>query len=87
MSDRFANHASSLDSPAHNGFAITPDDGASLPETTRALYVGTGGDIVVVLAGGAEITFANVAAGTLLPLRASMVLATGTTAAAIVGLI
>jgi len=87
MPDRFASHASSLDSPAHNGFAVTPDDGAGLAETTRALYVGVGGDLTLVLAGGGQITFANVAAGTLLPLRASMVLATGTTAAAIVGLI
>ena len=87
MSDRFANHSSSLVSPAHDGFTVVPDDGLDLPETTRALYVGVGGDLCLVLAGGTEVVFANVAAGTVLPLRAARVKASGTTAGAMVGLI
>lgn len=87
MSDRFADHAASLVSPAHDGFAITPTDGVDLIEVTRALYVGVGGDLGVVLAGGAELMFSNVAAGSFLPLRVAQVKATGTNAGAIVGLV
>lgn len=59
----------------------------ALPETTRAHYVGTGSDVVVILADGAGVTFANIVAGTRLPRRVSLVKATGTTAATIVGLV
>ena len=44
-------------------------------------------DIAVVLASGAMLSFGNVASGTLLPLRTQRVMATGTTAAGIVGLV
>ena len=87
MPDRFASHSSGLASPARDGFAITPSDDTDLAETVRALYVGVGGDLCLVLAGGAELVFANVAAGAVLPLRAARVKASGTTADALVGLI
>lgn len=87
MIDRYQNFAAGLESPALHGFAVTPDDGTDLSETTRALYVGNGGDVVVILLSGAELTFANVASGTVLPLRTRRVKASGTTADAIVGLV
>jgi hypothetical protein len=87
MSDRFASHAPSLTGPASAGFAISPNDTLALPETTRALFVGSGGSIVVEMASGAILTLEAVADGALLPLRVARVLATGTTAAAIVGLV
>lgn len=87
MTDRFADTAPGLDAPASDGFAITPDDATDLVETTRALFVGSAGDIALVLASGAALTFANVASGTLLPLRARRIEATGTTASAIIGLV
>lgn len=87
MTDRFAHTADSLSSPATHAFSITPADNANLPETTRALYVGGGGTLALRLQSGAEVTLAGVGQGTLLPLRADRVLATGTTASAIVGLV
>jgi hypothetical protein len=87
MPDRFESTASGLDSPATHGFAITPQDAADLPEVTRALYVGGPGAISLVLLSGAEILLTGIAAGAILPVRASRIKASGTTATAIVGLV
>ena len=87
MQDRFADRSPSTDGPAFHGFAITPSDSANLPEVTRGLYVGTAGAVRVLMASGAEITFANIAAGTILPIRAQRVLASGTTATLVLGLV
>ncbi len=87
MLDRFHSSSSSLDGPAVHGFAVTPSDSIDLPEITRALYVGDGGDVAALLQSGASVTFAAVQPGTILPVRVSRILATGTTATAIVGLV
>lgn len=87
MQDRYDGHASSFDGPANHGFAVTPNDATDLSEVTRALYVGGGGALVVVLHSGAELVLQNVGAGTLLPLRVRRVKATGSTAAGVVGLV
>lgn len=87
MIDRFENTSTGLDSPAFDAFAISPNDNADLPEITRALYIGGDGDIVLTTKGGTQITFTGVIASSFLPIRASRILATGTTAANIVGLI
>jgi hypothetical protein len=82
MPDTFATHAAGLDSPAFDAAAVTPHDTNDLAFTARALYVGTGGDVVAILKGdAASVTFRNVPAGTVLPVAAKRVLATGTTAA------
>ncbi|MFN4211116.1 MAG: hypothetical protein ACK4G5_11140 [Devosia sp.] len=87
MPDRFAEHAIGLDSPASHGFAVTPSDGADLPDVTRAIYVGGSGAVAATLASSAEITLAGIAAGTILPLRIRRIKATGTTATFILGLL
>jgi hypothetical protein len=87
MSDRFQSHTPSLTGPASTGFPITPDDALALPETTRALYVGSGGSLAVEMASGATLTFEGVADGMLLPLRVSRVRASGTTAGGLIGLV
>ena len=87
MPDRFQNHAGGLEAPASHAFAVTPSDAADLPETVRALYVGGAGALSVVMASGAEVVFANLAAASILPVRASRVKATGTSATQIVGLV
>ncbi|KQV84256.1 hypothetical protein [Rhizobium sp. Root1220] len=87
MSDRFASHAPSLTGPASAGFVIVPDDGLGISEITRALYIGIGGDLTVEMASGQILTFASVQDGSLLPLRVSRVLTSGTTAENIIGLI
>ena len=87
MPDRFQNSSPSLSGPAAHGFAVTPNDSTTLAETTRALYVGSAGAIAVLMASGASVTFAGVPAGTMLPVRVSKVMATGTSATDIIGLV
>ncbi|WP_127902098.1 spike base protein, RCAP_Rcc01079 family [Solirhodobacter olei] len=84
--DSFKEFPTTPVSPAHDAAAVTPDDAAALAEVSRALYVGQAGDLAVTMAGGQQVTFAGVAAGSLLPVRAERVRATGTTAGAIVAL-
>lgn len=84
--DKFANFPTTPISPARGGAQITPDDGASLPQVTRAVYIGQGGDVSVTLADGDTIVLEGVPAGSLLPIRASAVQATGTSAGGIVAL-
>ena len=86
MTDTFANHASGLTAPAGHAAQIVPNDGADLPVTTRAIYVGTGGDVRVRLISGATVTFTNMQAGLYYPMRVERVLATGTTAGGLVGM-
>lgn len=85
MVDRYEGHANSLEGPASHGFAITPNDTVDLEEVTRAIYVGTAGNIVMRLQSGAEVTFTAVPAGTVLPARAVRI-RTATTAGNLVGL-
>lgn len=87
MPDRFQYASPSLSGPASHGFAITPHDTNPLAETTRALYVGGAGAVSVVLASGASLSFASVSPGTVLPVRVTKVMATGTTATDILGLV
>jgi hypothetical protein len=83
--DTFKNHTRSLTSPPEHAVAILPQDGTDLPVVTRALYVGAGGDVAVRMLDGSVVTLSNVPSGTLLPLRIERVLATGTSAGAILG--
>jgi hypothetical protein len=79
--------AADLSSPASRGFSITPSDTADLPAGVRAIWVGGAGNISVILADDADpVLLSAVPAGTLLPLMARRVRATGTTATSIVGL-
>lgn len=86
MIDTFQKHSRSLTSPPEQAAAVVPADGTDLSCVTRAIYVGGGGSLRVRMLGGAEVTFAAVPAGALLPLRVRRVLATGTTATAIIAL-
>lgn len=84
--DKFEDHTEGLNSPASDYGAITADDNTDLDNLTRAIYVGGDGDLVVHDPEGNPVTFASLAAGTLLPIRAARVLATGTTATGLVGI-
>ena len=86
MTDSFRKHSRSLTSPPEHGLAVAPSDVADLGHVTRALYVGAGGDVAVRLQDGTDLVFADVPAGTLLPVRVARVLATGTSADRILGL-
>ena len=72
--------------PAYNAVEVTPNDGVDLTSTTRALYVGVGGDVKVDMHGTGTVTFVGVSAGSLLPVRVDRVYSTGTTATSIVAL-
>ena len=85
MADNFNIFDSDLSSPGKNAYNVTPSDGADLSFTSRALYVGTSGNINVIMAGDtANTTFTNVQNGTTLPIRVKKVWTTGTTASNIV---
>lgn len=86
QTDNFRRHSRSLTAPPDQGCAVTPDDANDLAVVTRALYVGSGGDLSVAMADGTRLIFAAVPAGALRPIRVSRVLATGTTAGKILGL-
>jgi hypothetical protein len=78
--------ASGMDSPASNAFAITPHDTNNLTTHTRALFIGSSGNLVVTLVGDSTaVTFTNISPG-YHPLRVKKVAATGTTCSGIVGL-
>ena len=85
MADDFSDHSSTLTSPALNGAPITASDSVDLSNTTRAVYVGGAGDVVAVL-NGTAVTFTGVAAGTFLPIRATRINSTNTTATNLVAL-
>ena len=87
MPDRFASNIPSLTSPATHGFAVTPSDTLDLSEATRAIYVGSGGALALRFLSGQTAIFVGVAAGSILPVRADRILATGTTAGSLVGLV
>lgn len=86
MADDFETHQAGLTSPAGAATTISPSDAAPLAHTTRAVYVGGSGNLRLTLASGDTVTLSNVQGGMTYPLRATYVLATGTTATGLVGL-
>ena len=81
------NGANTNDAPATGYFAVTPSDATDFTTPARSLYVGTGGDVVVVDNEGTAVTFTAVPSGSILPVVAYRVNATSTTATNIVGLL
>lgn len=87
ISDPFASHAQSLNGPVTGGFDITPDDDNDLATLPRALMVSSVGDVAVTFADGSSLTLPGLTPGVIYPLRAARVLATGTTATGLKGLV
>jgi hypothetical protein len=69
---------------AHGAVAVTTSD-ATVIQITRALYVGTTGNINVRMADGQTVLFSNVAVG-IFPIQVDQVLSTSTTASNIIAL-
>lgn len=69
---------------AHDARTVTTSDSTVIP-VTRALYVGTTGNINVRMADGTTVLFSNVAVG-IFPIQVDQVLSTSTTASNIVAL-
>lgn len=87
MADPFQNVADSVGAPATRAVAVTPHDSNPLADIPKALFIGTGGSLVARgTGGGADATFKNLPAGSVLPLRAQYVRSTGTTAGDILAL-
>ena len=87
MGDQFSGTLDSVSSPATRAVVVAPHDANAISDIPKALFVGTGGNLVLRgSGGGADVTFKNVPDGSLLPVRAEFVRATGTTAADIVAL-
>lgn len=85
--DAFSTSSDSLISPARLAFPITPNDSAELPLATKALYIGSGGDVVLRAVGSdQDVTLRNVVAGTIIAIRVKTLRQSGTTAANLVGL-
>lgn len=83
--DLFAQHAPGLESPASRISEIVPNDATPLAFATRAIAVDTSGYVQVVTVGG-DTGRIFVTAGMPFPIRATHVMATGTTATGLVAL-
>ena len=87
ITDIYRSFAPNLTGPAIGGFDITPDDGADLAALPRALMVASGGDVAVRFPDGSTLILPGLTPGMIYPLRPSRVLAAGTTATGIKGLL
>jgi hypothetical protein len=89
MADLYSRNANSIDAPASRAAAITASDTGDVANTTKALYIGTGGSLKVELTGmapGAFVIFTNIPDGSLLPVRVRKIWDLGTTASNFIGL-
>lgn len=87
MSDAFNSYLDTSTSPARAALAITPSDTTALADIPKAIYVGTGGTIVMRgVDGVTDQSWKNVPSGALIPFRGQYVRATGTTAADLLAL-
>lgn len=74
-----------LSSPLVKAESITPHDSNEITTGCRALYVGTAGDVSVILKGDTSaVLLKNLAAGVWHPMQVKVVQATGLTAADVV---
>ena len=86
MADQYAGLNPLMGSALHAA-AVTPHDANEFPVPTKGLYVGGAGNVNVLLAGDTvPVVFVGVGAGTILPVRATKVLSSSTTASNIVRL-
>jgi hypothetical protein len=83
--DQFQGNIPGLHSPAIKIESVTPSDTVDLVAVTRAINVAVSGVVKLITADGTTGDI-YVAAGVAFPIRASRILATGTTASGIRGL-
>jgi hypothetical protein len=76
----------------YQGALVTPSDTETLQvqlstsNRSSCLYVGDGGNVRVMTAGGDTVTFFNVPSSTFMPVHVAQVYSTGTTAGNIIAL-
>lgn len=78
---------SSFSDPAHGVIAITPHNTNDIGARVRGIWVGVAGDVSVVCHDGSSALFVGAAAGSVIPVYARRVNATGTTATNLVGML
>lgn len=69
--------------PARQWLSVTPSDTVNLPTGCRGLFITVAGDVVLVGSDDVAVTFAGIAAATVLPLGPKRVNSTSTTATGI----
>ena len=82
MNNPFANRSPSLSGPATDMLPVTPGDDLDLAKVAVALYIETGGKLTFITVTG-ETRSIQVADFTILPVGATRILNTGTTASGI----
>lgn len=83
MPDNFQSFKATKEQPADKALPVTYTSGSFTPaEAGRGLYVGGSGNVVVRLVGepSTSRTFSGVVAGSVLPIRVSSIIESGTTA-------
>lgn len=71
---------------ANRAFTVTPHDSTNITTMCHCLYVGTAGNVAVVLPNDDVVNFINVPSGFYLNVQCKRVNSTNTTASNIVGL-
>lgn len=71
--------------PKH-GYVVSAHNTNELSISPATIYIGGGGNIAVVTAGGETLTFVGVIKGTILPVKVRVVKSTGTTASNLIAL-
>lgn len=84
--DTFSSLTSGLLDPCTNADAVTTSDTVDLTHVSRYIYVGGAGDITLVTSKGDTVLLKAVPIGAMLPIRASKIKLTGTTATNLVAL-
>lgn len=71
--------------PSDDFIEVTPSDTVDFPQRklTKAIYVGTAGNVAAVRPDGTAVVFTGVPSGAILPIRCRRINATGTTASTI----
>jgi len=88
MTDKYQSYGESPSTPASASDVIAPHDINALMNISKAIYIGSGGTIILRLVNdSSDRIFTNLPAGGILPVRASHVRATGTTAGDLVALL
>lgn len=86
MAENFDSYSAGLNAPAGDAFEIDLSSADVEINCTRAVYIGTSGDVKVQLRSGAVVTFRNAVGGCERPWRVKKIFKVGTTAGGIVTL-
>lgn len=82
--DNFKSYPVAPNSPARYAASAVLSDTESLAFAGRGLYIGGNGSVTLRTVGGNIVTFTNLVAGTILPICATQIFSTGTTASNII---